>query len=249
MDKLSELFDTIFTTIEFSYKVDHLRKAAPSPMVSTDFWAVMIPHLYMAEDKEAADFYKRVYEEVKYNVDNKIGVIPNEKYRMLFSELPPWHTLGFFDELAERHGIAFVFESWIYHAPPPLPEKERYGVNDPLELMARYSYHKFHHAAPIAREHDVDPIIFTAPYLEYVKEYRADGLMGHPLFSCRPATYTLQHVRNLLMEKFMVPSVSVEGDIVDLRVFNWEEAHTKMDAFIETMDYNRERRKKAGLAW
>jgi metallophosphoesterase superfamily enzyme len=115
--------------------------------------------------------------------------------------------------------------------------------------MARYSYHKFHHAAPVAREQAVDPIIFTAPYLEYAQDFRADGLMCHPLLSCRPATYTLMHVRNLLMEKFKVPSVVVEGDIVDLRVFNEEEAQNKMDAFIETMDYHRELRKKAGLAW
>jgi hypothetical protein len=36
---------------------------------------------------------------------------------------------------------------------------------------------------------------------------------------------------------------------VDLRVFNGEEAHAKMEAFIETMDYYREVRKKEGFAW
>ena len=248
-EKLNELVDTMFKTHRVAYETDLLRKAVPSPMVSTDFWSLMIPTLYMPEDKEALTFYQRVYEEVKHKVDNKIGAIPNEKYRMMFSELPPWHTLGFFDDMAEKHGIAFVMESWIYHVPPPLPEEDIHGVSDPLELIARYSYHKFHHSAPVAREQDVDPIIFTAPYLEYTQDYRADGLMCHPLLSCRPATYTLMHVKNLLMEKFKVPSVVVEGDIVDLRVFNEEEAYSKMDAFVETMDYHRELRKKAGLAW
>jgi benzoyl-CoA reductase/2-hydroxyglutaryl-CoA dehydratase subunit BcrC/BadD/HgdB len=248
-DRLRELFDTMLQTHRLAYEVDLLRKAVPSPMVSTDFWSVMIPHLYLPEDKEALAFYQRVYDEVKHKVDNKIGAIPNEKYRMMFSELPPWHTLGFFDEVAEKHGISFVMESWNYHAPPPLPEEELQGISDPLELLARYSYHKFHHAAPVAHEQDVDPIIFTAPYLEYVKDYRVDGLFGHPLLSCRPATYTLMHVRNLLMEKFKVPAVVVEGDIVDLRVFNEEEAFAKMDAFVETMDYHRELRKQEGLDW
>lgn len=249
MDKLSELVDTMFQTNKLAHEVDLLRKAVPSPMVSPDFWAVMTAHFYLADDKEALAFYQRVYDEVKHKVDNKIGAIPKEKYRMLFAELPPWHTLGFFDEMAEKHGIAFVFESWNYHVPSPLSAEERHGISDPLELLARFSYHKFHEWAPIAREHDIDPIIFVAPYLNYVKEYRVDGLMGHPLLSCRPATYTLMHVRNLLMEKFKVPSVIVEGDIIDLRVFNEEEAYTKMDAFIETMDYHRELRKKAGLDW
>lgn len=41
----------------------------------------------------------------------------------------------------------------------------------------------------------------------------------------------------------------VEGDIVDLRVFNVDEAYAKMDAFIETMDHYREVRKREGFDW
>lgn len=248
-DNLNERLKTLFKTHELAHKVDILRKAVPSPAVNTDFWALMIPHLYLPDDPEALEFYERVYQEVKHKVDHKIGAIPNEQYRMAFSELPPWHTLGIFDEFAEKHGIAFVIESWNYHAPSPLPESERQETKDPLELIARYSYHKYHEYVPEARIHNTEPALFTAPYLKWVKDYRIDGLFCHPLMSCRPATYTLMHVRNLLMEKFKVPSVVVEGDIVDLRVFNEEEAHTKIDAFIETMDYYRDIRRKEGLAW
>ena len=46
-----------------------------------------------------------------------------------------------------------------------------------------------------------------------------------------------------------VPGVVIEGDIVDLLVFNEQEALSKIEAFIETMDHYREERKKAGLAW
>lgn len=248
-DKLSEMLETMFATHRLAYEISLMRQVVPTPMVSTDFWSLMIPHLYMPEDKEALAFYQRAHKEVKEKADQKIGAIPNEKYRMMFTELPPWHTLGFFDDMAEKHGIAFVMESWSYQPPPPLPEEERHGVSDPLELLARYNYHKFHHAAPIARKYDVEPIYIMSSYLQWGQDYRADGVMCHPLLSCRPATYTLMHLRNLLAENFKIPSVVVDGDIVDLRVFNVEEAHAKMDAFIETMDYHRELRKKAGMAW
>jgi len=247
--KLEEKLDIFFKTMDLAYQVDILRKAVPAPMGSTDFWAIMIPHLYVPEDIEAMEFYKKIYAEVKNKVDNKIGGIPNEKYRMLFSELPPWHTLGFFDEVGEKHGIAFVFESWVYHVPPPLPPEEKEKIKDPLELIASFSYHKFHHAVNVAKKYAMDPIYISAPFLEYAQEYRADGLMCHPLMSCRPATYTLMHTRNLLMEKLKVPSIVVEGDIIDQRVFNEEEAYAKIDAFIETMDHYRELRQKEGLNW
>ncbi len=248
-DKLSEIVDQTLKTLRLAHEVDILRRAEPSPMVAQDFWAVMVPHLYMPEDPEAYEFYQRVYDEVKHRVDNKIPAISNEKYRMLFAELPPWHSLGFFDDLAERFGIAMVMESWNYHAPIPLPEEEIQGVNDPLELIARLSYRKWTEYNETAVEFDVDPSYFTVAYLRYAQDYKADGLFAHPLMSCRPATYTLLHTRNLLEEKLKVPGVVVDGDIVDLRVFNEEEAFSKMEAFTETMDHYREERKKAGMDW
>ena len=248
-DNLSERLDTMFKTHRLAHQVDQLRKAVPSPMVNTDFWAVMVPHLYLPDDKEALAFYQRVYNEVKDKVDRQIGAVPDEKYRMMFSSLPPWHTLGIFDEFAEKHHIAFVIESWNYHVPPPLPESVTDKITDPLELIARYSYHWANAYAPVSREFGIDPAIFTGAYLQWAKDYRADGLFCHPLMSCRPATYTLMHVRNILLNKLKVPSVVVEGDIIDLRVFNEEEAHMKMDAFIETMDYHRLLRKKEGFDW
>ena len=67
--------------------------------------------------------------------------------------------------------------------------------------------------------------------------------------SCRPTTYSLLHIKDVLEKKLKVPGVMIEGDIVDLRVFNKEEALSKLDAFIETMEHYREIRKEEGLSW
>jgi benzoyl-CoA reductase/2-hydroxyglutaryl-CoA dehydratase subunit BcrC/BadD/HgdB len=248
-DRLDEMVDQAFKTLRLAHQVDLLRRAVPSPMLGTDFWSIMIPHFYLPEDPEAYRFYGRVYDEVKYRVDHRIGAISNEQYRVMFSELPPWHSLGFFDDLAERFGIAVVMESWNYHAILPVPDEELEGVTDPLERIARLSYRKWTEYAGVALKYGVDPSFFMGAYLQYAEDYRADGLVAHPLMSCRPATYTLLHTKNILEERLKVPGVVMEGDIVDLRVFNEEEAFSKMEAFLETMDHYRGLRKKAGMSW
>jgi len=88
-DRLKEIVDQTYKTMHLAYEVDKLRRAKPSPMVSTDFWSIMIAHLFLPFDPEAYAFYERVYDEVKSKVDNGIEAIPNERYRMLFGELPP----------------------------------------------------------------------------------------------------------------------------------------------------------------
>jgi benzoyl-CoA reductase/2-hydroxyglutaryl-CoA dehydratase subunit BcrC/BadD/HgdB len=248
-DRLNEMVDQTYKTLRLAHEVDLLRRAVPSPMVGTDFWSVMIPHIYMSHDPEAYEFYQRVYDEVKQKVDNKIGAIPNEKYRMMFMELPPWHYLGFFDELAERFGIAIVMESWNYHAILPIPEEKLESITDPLEKIAMLTYRKWTEYNDVGLKYEVDPGFFMAAYLQYAEDYKADGLIAHPLMSCRPATYTLLHTRNTLEKKLKVPGVVIEGDIVDMRVFNDEEAFSKMEAFVETMDHYRDERKSAGMAW
>lgn len=248
-DRLSELVDTAEKTRRLSHEVDLLRRAVPSPMVAQDFWACMIPLIYLSDEKESLEFYQKLYNEVKYKVDNKIAAIPNEKYRMMFSELPPWHSLGFFDELANDFGVAIVIESWNYHYPAPPPEAELEGVDDPLERIARWTHQWLTAYEESAREMGVEPGYFVQPYLDWASQYKVDGALLHPLFTCRPATYTLYHTGNLLLEKLKVPSVIIEGDIVDLRVFDEEGSKAKIGTFLETMEHYREVRRKEGLAW
>ena len=245
-DKLEEMLAQTLKTLHLAWEVDVLRRAVPSPMVSQDFWSVMIPHFYLPEDPEAYSFYQKVYEEVKYKVDNKIGAIPNEKYRMMFAELPPWHSIGFFDQMAEQFGIAMVIESWNYHAHTPMPESELQKVSDPIEIIARLAYHKWMEYNQMALETGTSPGFFNAAYMKWAEDYRVDGFFAHPLMSCRPATYTLLHTRNDLEEKLKIPGVVVPGDIIDLRVFNPEESMSKIEAFVETMDHYRDVRKSMG---
>lgn len=248
-DELRIKVDQSLKTLRLAWEVDQLRKTVPSPMVSQDFWSIMLAHFYMPDDLEAYEFYQRVYDEVKSKVDNKIGAIPNEKYRIMFAELPPWHSIGFFDDIAAQFGIAAVMESWNYHAPTPLPEEEIDGITDPLELIARLTYHKFMEHNHTGLHFDTSPSYFYAAFLQWAQDYRADGFLAHPLMSCRPATYTLMHLRNSLEEILKVPGVVINGDIIDMRVFNPDEAMSKIEAFVETMDHYREIRQKEAMSW
>lgn len=71
----------------------------------------------------------------------------------------------------------------------------------------------------------------------------------HPLVTCRSSSTHLGYVRENLLEKLYVPSLWVEGDIVDFTLFDPDDALRRAEAFEEMMDYNRERRQTAGLAW
>ena len=90
---------------------------------------------------------------------------------------------------------------------------------------------------------------FAYPYLEFVREYQCDGAFLHPLLSCRTATNHLMMVQDRLMQKLKVPSMVVEGDIVDLKLFDHAGALRKAETFEEIMDNYKKVRKEAGMPW
>ena len=90
---------------------------------------------------------------------------------------------------------------------------------------------------------------FAYPYLEWAKTYQCDGALLHPLLTCRTATNHLMLVQDRLLNKLKVPSLVSEGDIVDLKLFNYADTMRKAEAFEEMMDHYKEMRRKEGLEW
>jgi benzoyl-CoA reductase subunit B len=228
------------------YEINELRKTRPSPMHSRDFWSAMGPALFLlGNPKETLPCFKDMYDEVKERVDKGIGAIPEEKYRMVFAELPPWHSLDLFDKLAER-GWNFVVESFGYRPPIPI---DLSNVKDPLERMTKFSMQKFLGYYEDARKNNILGGAFAYPYLKYTREWRCDGALLHPLISCRSASTHLPFVANMLLEKLKVPSLIIEGDIVDLRLFDADDALARAEPFEQTMNHYKSVRRKEGFDW
>ena len=255
-DKLGEVrstngLDTVW------WNTNELRKARPCPMHSRDFWSSMSGALYKAGDAdEMTVLYSKMYEEVKDRVDNGIaGINRKERYRLTFEGLPPWHSLGFFDKLADR-GWNFVHES-SYHPSRPV-EIDVSHIGDPMERYVRSNSRDL--SSTIDR--DFDPAEASEIKEEIrkqgfsnrlaarnVREFQCDGAFLHPLLTCRAFTAPLYLYQKQLMEAYKVPSLILEGDIVDLTLFDPVAGLKKAEAFEETMDYYKEVRKKEGLEW
>jgi benzoyl-CoA reductase/2-hydroxyglutaryl-CoA dehydratase subunit BcrC/BadD/HgdB len=249
-DVLSEVVDTQEKVLRTWHEINELRKTIPCPMHSRDFWTMMVPAFYRAGEKTSLELYQKVLEEVKQRVANKIGSLgagtpEEEKYRLVFLELPPWHSLGFFDRLAEK-GWNFVIESWNYHPPPPLKLE---GINDPLERLARHSYWFYTNLNRSAVAGGRTAGTPVEAYVQWASQYKYDGALIHPLISCRyNAVYPL-HVRDVLLSEAMVPSLVAPGDIVDLTVFDEAQVLSQADAFIEPMAHYKKLRKEKGLSY
>lgn len=232
-DKLSHMVDNHFECWRIWWECHDLRKAIPCPAGSQDMFSILPGPYFLSYEDEVVEFCRKVYDEFKYRVDNKIGVIDNEKYRLIWAELPPWFGLDIFDYFA-AHGGVFVTESWVYRPNvryPIMPE----SVTDPLERLAWFYYRWW--TSHYVRARDEAGSNFVQAYLDWARDFKCDGAVMHDIIGCRSNTLRHRHAQNVLMEKARIPTLIIESDQVDWRV--WSDARIKrqIDSFMDTLDY------------
>jgi benzoyl-CoA reductase/2-hydroxyglutaryl-CoA dehydratase subunit BcrC/BadD/HgdB len=70
---------------------------------------------------------------------------------------------------------------------------------------------------------------------QMVRDYQVDGLVVHSARSCKPYSVGQYDLARLLRERLGIPSVIIEADITDYRVFSEEQANTRLEAFFESL--------------
>lgn len=243
LDKLSEHVAISEETWRLWYECCDLRRAAPCPMAARDNWSACVSTGIIYSDLKATlDLFKRLYNELRNRVDNRIGIIPQEKYRYLWVGLPPWHcleTLDYFESL----GAVCAIDSWFYNPGPPAPIPLE--VTDPYKRLAWkffYFWAKSHVRARGETEHWM-----AQQYVDWVKDYKCDGAVIHAVGSCRSFHVSGIHVKEMLLKFAEIPSLVIDGDVVDPRAYNLAEVKRQADAFVETMESYRGIRKREGL--
>ncbi|MEW6264577.1 MAG: 2-hydroxyacyl-CoA dehydratase family protein [Thermodesulfobacteriota bacterium] len=230
-DRLSETVNLAEKTLAIWWQAYNLRRAVPAPMPSEDAFNCMVPGWFMLGRPEALDFYTELHAEIKERVASKTGVIPEEKFRILWAGgLPPWHSLmllNYFESLGAVFPIEVTYKPWD---PVEIPDQ----VQDPLERLAyrfiRTWTFRYRKADGNSRNPDVELL------LEWIEKYKIDGVFMHRAFSCRTVHVGQWHQLNLLKKYSDLPQLVLESDMVDVTTFSEERAKKQILAFVEVMD-------------
>jgi benzoyl-CoA reductase/2-hydroxyglutaryl-CoA dehydratase subunit BcrC/BadD/HgdB len=229
-DKLSEHLDYWVKGHNIFRDACQFRQARPNPLPSQDSFAVCFPNLNYKGTKECLDYYQGLYDELKYMVDNKIGAIQDEKYRIFWFGLPPWYFLGIFNYMQDC-GVCTLDRTY-----DPGDRIEDVDLSDPLYAVAKKCYDTLWFGSGQMRRQN-----FARLIADFVKEYEVDGVITLLATTCRMSTGML-HLRRLVNEWAGVPAINLEADMADVRTFSEAHIKARLDAFMETIDAAKGRR-------
>jgi benzoyl-CoA reductase/2-hydroxyglutaryl-CoA dehydratase subunit BcrC/BadD/HgdB len=232
-DKARETAQNSFELGKVWQNVFELRKKIPCPVSTRDTFGGLFPLFTMTGLKSPIKLYKRMYREAKERVDNGIGALEKEEFRLAFLGIPFWYNLKFFSNL-ERWNAIICYETYVYafskYTNPDITKE--LVVNNPVETMAELIMSFWYIYDLQTRFEKVK---------EIVKDWKLDGVLLHSNLSCRPNACNMYDLKRKLMVEADIPCLILEADMNDPRKMNETQALNQLESFIEVL----RKRKKA----
>ncbi len=202
-------------------------KHRPTPISVFDQFTQMAPVVEMRGEPTTVDLYAAMLKEVDERIARGVGVVKEERKRLLWDNLPIWYRLRYLAEFLGAHGVV-VTASTYTHAWGELAILAE--SQDPIETMARtYIY-------PILNRGTGDKL---ATMLKMVEGYQLDGVILHSDRSCKPYSVGQIDQRDRLIREHGIPALLLEADHNDPRAFSEEQIANRLAAFIEMLETGR----------
>jgi len=195
--------------------------AKPSPLTFFDSTIHMAPAVVMRGTQVAIDYYHELLPELKQRLADGVAAVEGERFRLYWEGMPIWGRLRDlatqFLELQACVVASTYANSWIFTA---------LDGDDPFKSMARAYTELF-----IVRS---DP--YKEKYLqEMIDTFGVDGIVFHDSKTCPSNTNCRYGMPQRIAERLDVPSITIAGDLNDLRCYSDEQARTQIEAFIEQL--------------
>ena len=175
---------------------------------------------------EGSRYFQRVVEEMEYKSAHGVGTVSDEKYRLIFVGVPCYPIFRRFNEMFTEHGGAFISSTYLWFASGGTNLGFEYDLQHPLDSLAE--------GVLISVRHAMDSMFFQDRMLiDMVKPYHIDGIVYHPIKSCRTTSAGLADNRRTLLAACDVGSLFIESDMMDKRVVSEAQLKNRIDAFFE----------------
>lgn len=175
---------------------------------------------------EGAKYFDDLVTELQFKSTEGIGTMTAEKYRLIFVGVPCYPIFRRFNELFTEWGGTFVSSTYLWFAAG--------GVNQPFEYDLSRPLESFAEGLLIYVRNAMDSMFYQDQALEQmIDRYQVDGVVYHPIKSCRTVSTGLADSRRALMVSRDIASLFIESDMMDRRVVSEAQLKNRADAFFE----------------
>jgi bcr-type benzoyl-CoA reductase subunit B len=221
-DRLKEVMKYSAASSILYKKFLDMAQYKPSPISIFDALIGMAIAVYRRGTQECVDYYQTLCDEIQAKVDQGIGVVPNEKYRLYWENLPVWFKFSDHAKLLGSYG-AVILTSLYVHA-----WSLDFDLNkDPLVTLAENYVNRFSNSTIEDR---------ATMALDLFEKYSMNGMIMFMNRSCKAVSFAVPTLKDILTKKTGIPALVFESDMGDQRFYSESQVRTRIEAYFETLD-------------
>lgn len=220
--------ERLIETVQLSYAASQLWKQVlsaashkPTPLTFFDGCILMAPIVVMRGTQACLDFYQSLLKEVNMGVKAKFARVPGEEVRLYWDGMPVWGRLRMLSETCAQNQAAVVAStycnSWVF---------DQFDPQKPLESMANAYTQIFINRGENAK---------LQMLCQMIDDFHVDGVIFHDSKTCFNNANNRFGLPARLQEKTGIPTLTIDGDLNDLRFFSDGQTRTRLETFIEQL--------------
>ncbi|MDH3628345.1 MAG: 2-hydroxyacyl-CoA dehydratase family protein [Acidobacteriota bacterium] len=227
IDKLREVMGHANTMSRGWKRVLELNQSRPSVFNAlTDGTIYLGVANGMRGTPEGAKYFDDLVEEMEFKAANGIGTLTEETHRLAFVGVPCYPIFRRFNELFTEWGGTFVNSTYLWFASGGTNRGFEYDLDDPLDSLAE--------GVLISVRDAMDSMFYQDLVLnEIIDDFGIEGVVYHPIKSCRTTSAGMADSRRHLMAQRDIPTLFIESDMMDRRVVSEAQLKNRSDAFFE----------------
>jgi benzoyl-CoA reductase subunit B len=177
----------------------------------------------------AATYFTDLAEEMEWKAARGIAALPGEKHRLAFVGVPCYPIFRRFNELFAARGGCFVHSTYLQFASGGANVEFEYDVRDPIGTLAE--------GLLVGCRDAMDSMFHQdRVLLSMIDPYGLDGIVYHPIKSCRTVSTGLADGRRHLTAQRDVATLFLESDMMDQRVVSEAQMKNRIDAYFEGLE-------------
>jgi benzoyl-CoA reductase/2-hydroxyglutaryl-CoA dehydratase subunit BcrC/BadD/HgdB len=226
-DRLKETVRLSYRLTELALEIDRLCRHVPCPMSAECFGGVLIAMRLLPGTQIAVDFLTELRDELQERVDQGIGAVENERFRVLWSAFTPFwdpSLLGFMQQKYGAVSVGEVLANWRGEANWLLDPE------DPLRNLAYKSQIAPGNCQYAASQDWAENVVDQA------RRLKADCAIYNNNWGCKQASGLGSIVRDELMRHCNVPTVTLDVDVIDATFTTRAEVEAQLDGFFEMVE-------------
>ena len=193
----------------------------PSPLTFFDACIHMGPAVVLRGDERANRYYEMLLQEMEERVAQGVAAVDGEQFRLYWDGMPVWGRLrehsGLFSSLNTCVAASTYCNSWVFDQLDP---------EDPFNSMARAYTELFIVRSEEEKEKYIRNMLET---------FKVDGVLFHDAKTCPNNSNNRYGMPERLRADAGVPSLTINGDLNDLRCYSDEQSRTAIEAFAEQL--------------